>query len=86
MEHTDNDHKLGENISTVKRNTKIQVTVFWIVTPCSNVAGYQCFRASCCLHLEPEDRGSMVIWNIGILPHHYTVSQPTRSQLESSLL
>jgi hypothetical protein len=36
--------------------------------------------------LHPEDRSSMDLWNVGILPQHYAVSQPTRSRLESSLL
>jgi hypothetical protein len=31
-----------------------QVQVCWVVTPCSVVAGYQCFRAACCLHLQGE--------------------------------
>jgi len=26
----------------------------------------------------PEDRGSMVLWNVGIPPQHYTASQPRR--------
>jgi hypothetical protein len=30
---------------------KIQVEVFWVVTPCSVVVGYQRFRGPCCLHL-----------------------------------
>jgi len=29
-----------------------QVEVFWVVTPCSNVVGYKCFRAPCCLHMK----------------------------------
>jgi hypothetical protein len=35
-----------------------QVEVFWFVTPCSVVVGYQRFRGPCCLHLQghnPED-------------------------------
>jgi len=39
---------------------KIQVEVFWIVVPCS----------------VAEDGGSKVIRNVGILPQHYTASQP----------
>jgi hypothetical protein len=27
---------------------------------------------------NPEDGRSMDLWNVGILPHHYTVSQPRR--------
>jgi hypothetical protein len=34
---------------------KIQVEVFWVVTPCSVVVGYQRFRVPCCLHLNPEN-------------------------------
>jgi len=43
----------------------IQVQVFWVVTPCSVVIGYQL-----------EDGGSKVLWNAGILLQHYMVSQP----------
>jgi hypothetical protein len=31
---------------------KIQVEVFWVVMPCSVVAGYQRFGGPCCLHLQ----------------------------------
>jgi len=31
---------------------KIQVEVFWVVTPCSVVTGYQCFGGSCYFHLH----------------------------------
>jgi hypothetical protein len=30
------------------------VAVFWVVTQCIDVVGYQCFRGSCCLHLQGE--------------------------------
>jgi len=30
---------------------KIQVVFFWVVTPCSDVVGYQCFGEPWCLHL-----------------------------------
>jgi len=42
---------------------KIHVEVFWILTPCSVVIGYQRFR------------GSMDHWNFGIVKQHYTASQ-----------
>jgi len=32
-----------------------QVEVFWVVTQCSVMVGYQPFRGPCCLHLQPED-------------------------------
>jgi hypothetical protein len=28
----------------------IEVSVFWVVTPCSVVVGYQSYRGPCCLH------------------------------------
>jgi len=31
---------------------KIHVTVFWVVTPHSNVVKYQCLGRACCLHLQ----------------------------------
>jgi hypothetical protein len=33
---------------------KIQVTVFWVTTPCSVVVGYQRFGGPCCLHLQGD--------------------------------
>jgi len=45
---------------------KIHVVVFWVVTPCNDVVGYQHFG------------GSMALWNVGILPHQYTTLQHRR--------
>jgi len=45
-----------------------------VVTPCSDVVVYRSFRGTYCLHLQGEGRGSMYLWNVGILPYHYTVS------------
>jgi len=36
------------------------------------------------MKLHPEDGGSMDLWNVGILPRHYTESQPKRPRLASS--
>jgi hypothetical protein len=33
---------------------KIQVAVFWVVTPCSNVLGYQHFGVPCSFNLQGE--------------------------------
>jgi len=33
---------------------KIQVIVFWVMTPCSDVVGCQHFRRTCWLHLQSE--------------------------------
>jgi len=51
---------------------KFQVKFLSVLTPCSVVDGYQRFRGPCCLHF-PEDK------NVGILPEHYTASQPART-------
>jgi len=44
-----------------------QVKVLGVMTPCSVVVGYQRF---------------MDLLNVGILPQHYTASQPSRRRLE----
>jgi hypothetical protein len=36
------------------------------------------------LNLHPEDGSSKVLRKVGILPHHYTVSQLGKPRLESS--
>jgi len=46
-----------------------EVEVFWVVTPCCVVAGYQCFKDPRCLHLQGE---------------HYTASQPRTTRLRTS--
>jgi len=63
---------------------KIHVVDFSVITPCSDVIGYQCLGGSCCLKhvgILPHyysvitwDGCSMALWNIGILLHHYPVS------------
>jgi len=53
------------------------IEVFWVVTPCNSVLGYEPFRGPCCLHLQGEMKmeASMDLRNDGIVPQHYTVSQ-----------
>jgi len=63
---------------------KIQVTVFWVVTPWNFVVEYRCSRGPCCPQLHTEDEGSMDLWNISITPQHFTVLQPRRPQPETS--
>jgi len=53
------------------RRVVFQVEVLWVVTLC-NVVGNQRLRGPCCLHVQ------------GILPQHYTASQPKRRRLETS--
>jgi hypothetical protein len=38
-----------------------QVEVFWVVTPCSVVVGYQRFRGPCCLHLWVVTPSSVMV-------------------------
>jgi len=42
------------DLSTDNLSQMYHVEVFWVVTPCSVVVGYQCFRRRCCLHLQGE--------------------------------
>jgi hypothetical protein len=34
---------------------KVQVEVFWVMTPCSVAVGCQRFGGTCCLHVHGED-------------------------------
>jgi hypothetical protein len=68
----------------------IHVSIFWVVTPCGDMVGYQRLWGSHCFHLqllnflEGEDGGSVILRNVGILPQWHTAPQPTRQRLESS--
>jgi hypothetical protein len=39
-------------------STYVHVVVFWIMTTCSGVVGYQCLEGSCCLHLQGQVHGA----------------------------
>jgi hypothetical protein len=54
-----------------------EIEVFWDVTPCSVVVGYQRFRRP----FHPRKGGSMDLWNVGILLQHYTASQLRKTRL-----
>jgi len=41
---------------------RIQAKIFWVVTPCSIVVGYQCFGGLFCLHLKGEVNGMGKGW------------------------
>jgi len=51
--------------------------VFWVVTPCTDVVGYEHFRRACCLCLHPEDGHSYMVlqlrsswlWNSKVSPN-----------------
>jgi hypothetical protein len=36
----------------------MKMAIFWVVTVCSLVEVYQCFRGTCCLHHQADDEGS----------------------------
>jgi hypothetical protein len=38
----------------------LQVVVFWVMTPCSDVVGYHRFGGPCCLHLQGEVSGAWI--------------------------
>jgi hypothetical protein len=38
--------------SFCKQQHTIQVVIFWVMIPCSDVVGHQCFRHPCCLHMQ----------------------------------
>jgi len=44
--------------------------VFWVVTPCSVVVGYQRFRGPCCLHIK------------GVLSYHNTTRHHNPEDLD----
>jgi len=46
----------------VFKAVKIQVVVFWVVTPCSDVLGYRRFGGSYCLQQGPSKRGYPTAW------------------------
>jgi hypothetical protein len=53
--------KLFDARSEVLKAMKIEVVVFWVVTPSINVVGYQSFGGPCCLHLQGEGIGTQKI-------------------------
>jgi hypothetical protein len=53
---------LIEGTFEVFTTVKIRIEVFWVVTLCSVVVGYQRFGGPCCLHLQG---GSKVLRNSG---------------------
>jgi hypothetical protein len=58
-------------VYTIKHTGKIQVVVFGVVTPCSDVVGYQRFGGPCCVHLQGEVSGLQVTLQM-------TATQPVR--------
>jgi hypothetical protein len=67
---------------------KIQVQVFWVVTPCNDVVGYQRFRNPCCLHLQgmmakkivftPEPNPVVLVQLVGKFERQTSLRKPRR--------
>jgi hypothetical protein len=76
--------------NTSGNTEQIQVQFFWLW--CHVVSHHWRWRQhgypTTTLHgvtaQKTGDGGNMDLWNVGILPQHYTASQPTRPQHESS--
>jgi len=45
----------------VSKNSALGAMVYWAVTPCSNVVGYQRFSEPCCFHLQGLEIGRFQI-------------------------
>jgi hypothetical protein len=56
-----------------------QVEVFWVVTPCSVVVGYQRFRGSCCRHLH----GPLERWYPTTTLHGFTTQKTSTLNITS---
>jgi hypothetical protein len=56
--------------SEVFTATNIQVVVFWVLTPFSDVVGYQRFGRPCCLHLQGEVKMQAVWSSETLVPLH----------------
>jgi hypothetical protein len=46
--------------------------VFWVVTPYSDVVGYQYFRGPCCLHLQGEVKMEAARSSEPLVSYHFT--------------
>jgi len=64
-----------------QQTSKYQNEVFWAVTWCSDLVGYQSFGRPYCIHLQGEDGGSKVLRNFGVQWRYYTASETRKPRL-----
>jgi len=64
---------LGYPARIIINNAIVQKEVFWVVTPCGVVLGYQLYRGPCCFNLHLADGGSMDLRNVAIQPQIKTL-------------
>jgi hypothetical protein len=76
---------LTEKLQDLRLSRWWRFEVFWVATPYTVVIGYQRFGGTYCLHPHPEERGTVDLRNIGILPQHCTESQPLQLDLNKFL-
>jgi hypothetical protein len=58
----------------------IQVQIFWVVTPCGFVVGYQRFVGPCCLHLHGEGFSETLV------SYHNTTWRHNQEDLDLKIL
>jgi hypothetical protein len=68
--------RMGHQIFEVLTAVKISIVVFWVVTPCSLVGGYQLLGGTYRLHIQYE----VLIREGGNHLQDHTASQPRRPQ------
>jgi len=87
---------MAQDLEKLTHNTA-QVEVFWVLPKPCRIPWFQRFMLPPSFHftslhftslyftlLHPEDGSNIGLRNAGILPQHYTASQPKRLRLESS--
>jgi hypothetical protein len=56
----------------ITKFANLQVMIFWVVTPCSDVVGCQRFGGPCCLHLQGEGRMNAARPSDNLVSYHIT--------------